>query len=312
MSTQIRIGTRGSELALWQSNHIASQLVSICPNLEIEIVAIKTEGDKRLDVPLSKVGGKGLFIKELENALIDNRIDIAVHSMKDVTVYLAEDFCVPVILERGDPYDAFVSNKYASLSELPNGAVVGTCSLRRHSQLLNTRPDLKIKSLRGNVNTRLKRLDNGEYDGIILAAAGLKRLGLGHRIAETLNNGKHIPSPGQGALGIECRSDDPAVLTAIMPLNHEKTNVAVNSERAVNAELGGSCYVPIGVHAHTYDKRLDIQAFIGSVDGQQIVEAQVTAALDESANLPTDLAQTLIKNGAMEILETCSPSSTTL
>ena len=302
---QIRIGTRGSELALWQSKHIASQLVSICPNLEIEIVSIKTEGDKRLDVPLSEVGGKGLFIKELENALIDNRIDIAVHSMKDVTVYLADDFCVPVILERGDPYDAFVSNKYASLSELPKGAVVGTCSLRRQSQLLNTRPDLEIKSLRGNVNTRLKHLDDGEFDGIILAGAGLKRLGLGGRITETLNYGKHIPSPGQGALGIECRSDDSTALAAIMPLNHEKTNITVNAERAVNAELGGSCYVPIGVHAHAYDKRLEIQAYIGSVDGQKIVESQVAATLDEYANLPADLARVLKKNGAMEILETC-------
>lgn len=299
---KLRIGTRGSKLALWQANHVADLLARQHPTLTIDIVPIKTEGDRRVDVPLSEIGGKGLFIKELENALLSNKIDLAVHSMKDVTVFLSSSFSIPVILKRENPFDAFVSNHYQSIGELPKHAVIGTCSLRRKSQLLNIRPDLHIKNLRGNVTTRLQRLDEGNFAAIILAVSGLRRLGLEHRISQVLSSESHVPSPGQGALGIECRSADKKTMDYIAPINHAPSNSAVSAERLVNRELGGSCYVPLGIHATTNDTSVNITAFIASSDGTKVIRDSVTGYLNDIAVLAQELAQKLRVQGADKIL----------
>ncbi len=298
----VRIGTRGSQLALWQANHVAKLITENFPRIETELVTIKTEADRRLDVLLSEVGGKGLFIKELEVALLEHRIDIAVHSMKDVTVDLADDFEIAAILKRGNPYDALVSTKYSSLDELPAGAAVGTCSLRRRSQLLNVRPDLKIVPVRGNVLTRLKRLDDGEFDAIVLAVSGLQRLGLGERITQVLDQPPHIPSPGQGALGIECRRKDLELIADMRALNDSTSHVAVAAERSVNAGLGGSCNVPVGIHAQIECEKLNIAAYVSTVDATNALTQTASGLAANSMTLADEIVGQLNARGAQQIL----------
>ena len=298
----IRIGTRGSELALWQANHVAGLLNECHPDVRTEIVPIKTEADRRLDVSLSEVGGKGLFIKELEHSLLENHIDIAVHSMKDVTVNLPPEFRIDVILDRGNPYDALVSNRYVSIDELPADSVIGTCSLRRKTQLQNVRPDLRFEILRGNVTTRLARLDNDEFDAIVLAVSGLMRLGRENRITQELAGINHIPSPGQGALGIECRSDDFRVQELIAPLNHEPSRIAVHAERLANRELGGSCVAPVGIHALISNEQMKISGSIGSLNGSGTLRSSTEGTTAESVRIAQVLADNLNKQGAQEIL----------
>ncbi len=298
----IRIGTRGSQLALWQANHVASLLASRLPHVETELVPIKTEADRRQDVLLTELGGKGLFIKELETALLDRRIDIAVHSMKDVTVDLDEDFFIAAILERENPYDALVSSKYLSISDLPSGAVIGTCSLRRQSQLLSIRPDLEIVPVRGNVTTRLRRLDDGDFDAIILAVSGLRRLELDGRIAQELDQLPHVPSPGQGALGIECRAEDQELIGSLKSLDDRLSNLEVAAERAANAGLGGSCHVPIGVLAKCREEHYELTAFVGSVDAQQTIIESLGGTLDGLMTGVEVIVEKLNQRGAQEIL----------
>ncbi len=298
----IRIGTRGSQLALWQANHIAECINNRLPGIQTKIISIKTEADRRPDVLLSEMGGKGLFIKELEQALLDGRIDIAVHSMKDVTVELAEDFYIAAVLPRGNPYDAFVSSKYRSLAELPLEATVGTCSLRRQSQLLSIRPDLNIVPVRGNVTTRLKRLDRGDFDAIILAVSGLCRLGLAPRITEVLDQSPHIPSPGQGALGIECRADDRQLIANLQTLVDETSSTEVLTERVVNASLGGSCHVPIGVLAKCQGDHYQLSAFVGSVDAKSTLIETLSDGLEGLTTGIEVVVEKLNQRGAQEIL----------
>ncbi len=298
----VRIGTRGSQLALWQAHHIAGLISTHLNGIETEIVPIKTEADLRQDVLLAELGGKGLFIKELEVALLDNRIDIAVHSMKDVTVDLAEEFTIAAILEREDPYDAFVSSKYQTLAQLPAGAVIGTCSLRRQSQLLSIRPDLTIIPVRGNVTTRLKRLDDGDFDAIILAVSGLRRLGLDDRITEKLDQLPHVPSPGQGALGVECRVDDQNLIEKMKELDDTLSNAEVSAERAVNAGLGGSCHVPIGVLTKCRRGNYEIAAYVGSIDAQQTIIESLSGTLDGLMTGIEVVIEKLNQRGAQEIL----------
>ena len=305
----IRIGTRGSDLAVWQARFVASVLVQRHSGLNVEMRLIKTEGDRRTDVPLTEIGGKNLFVKELEYALLDGQIDIAVHSMKDVTVNLGPDFEIPIFLKRENPCDAFVSNTFASIEELPHNARVGTCSLRRQSQLLAARKDLTVAPLRGNVPTRLARLDEGRFDGIILAVAGLKRLGLDQRIAQIMPAERYVPSPGQGALGIECRTDDLSVREIIAPLNHDQTWISVNAERQVNRRLGGSCHVPLGVYAQMLDQRIKITASVGLVDGSRQIRETASGCTNEAMEVADVLADTLIASGAEEIIQSCETSA---
>ena len=302
---EIRIGTRGSQLALWQADHVAGLLSESDSGLKVEIVPIKTEGDRRQDVSLSEIGGKGLFIKELEYALLERKIDIAVHSMKDVTVHMEPEFCIPVILNRANPFDALVSVKYDSLQELPESAIIGTCSLRRQSQLLSIRPDLQIISLRGNVPTRLNRLDSGKFDAIVLAVSGLQRLGLEHRITQILSSDAHLPSPGQGALGIQCRTEDTDTQELIGSLNDQDSHTAVSAERVANSSLGGSCYVPVGIYATIQSDRINICGFVGSPDGSRTVHDSNSGTRSNSERLACDLATALKNQGAQEILDAC-------
>ena len=299
----LRIGTRKSPLALWQANFIKSALEARHSELNCELVTMSTEGDRILDTPLAKVGGKGLFIKELEQALWDGRADIAVHSMKDVTVDLPEGLHIPVICERELPWDAFVSNKYATFDELPEGARVGTSSLRRQMQLSSARPDLEIISLRGNVNTRLAKLDAGDYDAIILAAAGLIRLEMAERISETLSPDVSLPAVGQGAVGIECRADDDETLALLLPLDHAPTHARVLAERAMNAALEGGCQVPIAGFAEIHDDALHIRGIVGTPDGSRMLRADIAGHVRDAASLGNELATQLLDQGAGEILK---------
>lgn len=305
---RIRIGTRGSVLALWQANYVAMRLHETYPDLVVETVPIKTEGDRRQDVPLVQIGGKGLFVKELESALLDDRIDIAVHSMKDVTVNMPEDFCIPVILEREDPRDALVSNHYQSIEDLPQNATVGTCSPRRRSQLLSMRPDIQVKELRGNVPTRLKKLDDGQFDAIILAIAGLNRLGLQERITQRLNPEIFVPSPGQGAMGIECRANDSEMLELLEPLNHSTTFSCVSAERQVNRRLGGSCHSPMGVFACNSNNELKIRAWVGNLDGSDWILKHSGETADKESLAVDELVEKLSNAGALEILASAEPN----
>ncbi len=298
----IRIGTRGSPLALWQARFAARRLMHCHRDLEIQIVPVATEADRRQDVPLSDIGGKGLFIKELERALLDGRVDIAVHSMKDVTVNLAPDFQIPAVLERANPYDALVSVNFRSLDDLPLRASVGTCSLRRQCQLLRARSDLQIRPLRGNVQTRLKKLEQGEFDATLLAVSGLQRLQFEDRICEVLRALPHIPSPGQGALGIECRDADSQVLKMLEPLNHPVSQIAVEAERAVNRELGGHCHAPIGIHAVVTGSRMHICGSVGTSDGRKNIDAEADGPAADSLAVAAQLAARLKALGAEEIL----------
>ncbi|WP_104500067.1 hydroxymethylbilane synthase [Acinetobacter indicus] len=299
----LKIATRQSPLALWQAEHIRARLEALHTGLNVELVTFVTQGDKILDTPLAKIGGKGLFVKELEAALLDGRADLAVHSMKDVPMALPEGLSLAVICEREDPLDAFVSNTYASFQDLPQGAKVGTSSLRRKCQILKARPDLEIIDLRGNVGTRLSKLDAGQYDAIILASAGLKRLGLSERIRHTLAPEVSLPAVGQGALGLECRTNDQAVLELILPLMDDETNVCVRAERAFNAYLEGGCQVPIAGYATLKDGQLSMEGRVGSVDGQALLSAQLSAAPEQAEQLGEQLAQNLLAQGAGELLK---------
>ncbi len=301
--SKLRIATRKSALAMWQAEHVKARLESLHPGLEVELLAMSTKGDKILDVPLAKIGGKGLFVKELEAAMLENRADIAVHSMKDVPMDFPEGLGLAVISEREDPTDAFVSNKYANLDELPEGAVVGTSSLRRRCQISERRPDLKVDWLRGNVNTRLAKLDNNEYDAIILASSGLKRLGFNDRIRNTIPDTVSLPAAGQGALGIECRITDTEIIDLLKPLTHEATQICVNAERAMNKRLEGGCQVPIAGYAVLEGDQLYVRGLVGEPDGSRILRDEVRGPADQAEQLGIQLAEALLKQGAGEILE---------
>jgi len=299
----LRIATRQSPLALWQAHYVKERLVSCHPGLSVELVPMVTRGDVILDTPLAKVGGKGLFVKELELAMLEGRADIAVHSMKDVPVEFPEGLGLVTICEREDPRDAFVSNHYASIDELPHGSIVGTSSLRRQCQLAAARPDLTIRSLRGNVGTRLGKLDSGEDDdAIILAAAGLKRLNLEARIRQPLSPEQSLPAVGQGAVGIECRLDDEWTKTLLAPLNHTETAIRVRAERAMNTRLEGGCQVPIGSYAELIDGELWLRALVGAPDGSHTVRGERRGRPEDAETLGVALAEELLDNGARDIL----------
>ncbi|EJL6407583.1 hydroxymethylbilane synthase [Vibrio cholerae] len=301
--TPIRIATRQSPLALWQANYVKDALMAAHPGLQVALVTMVTRGDVILDTPLAKVGGKGLFVKELEIAMLEGRADLAVHSMKDVPVDFPDGLGLVTICEREDPRDAFVSNTYAKIEDLPSGAIVGTCSLRRQCQLKAARPDLVIKELRGNVGTRLSKLDAGEYDAIILAAAGLKRLELESRIRSFIEPEQSLPAVGQGAVGIECRVNDQRVRALLAPLNHADTADRVRCERAMNLTLQGGCQVPIGSYALLEGDHIWLRALVGEPDGSQIVRGEIRGPRTQAEQLGITLAEQLLSQGAKEILE---------
>lgn len=302
----IRIATRKSALALWQAHFVKGQLENTHPNLRVVLVPMTTKGDIILDTPLAKVGGKGLFIKELEVAMQQDRADIAVHSMKDVPVEFPDGFGLHVICERENPYDAFVSNRYGSVDELPKGAIVGTSSLRRQCQLKTYRSDLQIKDLRGNVNTRLAKLDDNQYDAIILAAAGLIRLDMAQRIRYTLEAQLSLPAVGQGAVGIECRNDDAELIKLLEPLNHPNTAVCVKAERALNKALQGGCQVPIGSFAQLQGEKLFLRGMVGSISGKGLIKAQSVGTVTAPEALGLAVANALLEQGAADYLAEAS------
>lgn len=299
----VRIATRKSPLALWQAEFVAGELRRFHPGVRVELLKMSTQGDKILDSPLAKIGGKGLFVKELERSLLDGDADIAVHSMKDVPVEFPEGLYLPVICEREDPRDAFVSNKFKSWRDLPHGARVGTSSLRRQAQLRRHRPDLTIIDLRGNVGSRLDKLDRGDYDAIMLAAAGLLRLNLAARITEYLGPEVILPAIGQGAVGIECRHNDPRILALIQPLNHTLTHTRVLAERAMNQRLEGGCQVPIAGHATINGTQLTLKGLVGRPDGSHAVESSISGPMTEAEKLGVALGDDLLSRGAREILQ---------
>ncbi len=299
----LTIASRESALALWQSEHIKARLEALYPELTVHILGMTTQGDKILDVPLAKIGGKGLFVKELETALLNGQADIAVHSMKDVPMEFPEGLELAVICERENPFDAFVSNHYASIDELPKGAIVGTSSLRRHSQLVAHRPDLSIKSLRGNVNTRLAKLDAGEFDAIILAASGLIRLGFQARIKSVLDASQSLPAVGQGALGIECRSQDDAIKRLLAPLQHSESELCVKAERAMNHYLHGGCQVPIAGYATLKGETLTLRGLVASLDGKQLITTEQSEHVNKAEMLGQNVAKDLLSKGAGPLLE---------
>jgi len=304
VTKKLRIATRKSPLALWQADYVKHQLLLHHPNLQVELIAMSTRGDKLLDAPLAKVGGKGLFVKELEVAMLEGRADIAVHSMKDVPMEFPEGLALAVICEREDPTDAFVSNHYTELEQLPDNAVVGSSSLRRQSQIRAKFPNLQIKDLRGNVNTRLDKLDNGDYDALILASAGLIRLDMADRIASRLDTDRCLPAAGQGAVGIECRANDSQILEFLAPLHHLDTAACVMAERAVNRRLQGGCQVPIACYAelHTDHQSISLRGLVGTVDGQTLLEASIAGPVSDAEQLGEVLADKLLSMGAREIL----------
>ena len=303
MIKTLKIATRQSPLALWQAEHIRERLETLHAGLKVELVTFVTQGDKILDTPLAKIGGKGLFVKELEAALLDGRADIAVHSMKDVPMALPEGLSLAVICEREDPLDAFVSNSYESFDDLPKGAKVGTSSLRRKCQILKARPDLEIIDLRGNVGTRLSKLDSGMYDAIILASAGLKRLGLADRIRHSINAEVSLPAVGQGALGLECRTDDQNILALIQPLLDADTDACVRAERAFNAFLEGGCQVPIAGYATLQQNQIRIEGRVGSVDGKTLLISKIEGPIESAEELGVQLAKSLLEQGAGDLLK---------
>ena len=299
----LKIATRQSPLALWQANYVKDRLQQQYPDLTVELVPMVTKGDVILDSPLAKIGGKGLFVKELENALLNKEADIAVHSMKDVPMQFPEGLGLAVICQREDPRDAFVSHSYRTFAELPQGAVVGTSSLRRQCQLKALRPDLDIRSLRGNVGTRLSKLDNGDYDAIILASAGLIRLGLADRIASFIDVEQSLPAAGQGAVGIECRTDDMQVQALLAPLADAKTTYCVRAERAMNNHLQGGCQVPIGGYAVLQQGQLYLRALVGDIDGSRIIRAEGKSPVENAEALGVQIAEQLLAQGADKILQ---------
>jgi hydroxymethylbilane synthase len=304
MSTAtVRIATRKSALALWQAEYVKAQLEHFHPGINVVLVPMTTKGDIILDTPLAKVGGKGLFVKELEVAMLEDRADIAVHSMKDVPVEFPEGLGLEVICPREDPRDAFVSNSIKSLADLPQGAIVGTSSLRRQCQIKALRPDLDIRDLRGNVNTRLKKLDNGEYDAIILAAAGLIRLEMPERIQEFIEPEVMLPANGQGAVGIECRTTDNAIKALLAPLGCETTRIRVLAERAMNRALEGGCQVPIGSYAVIQENgEVFLRGLVGATDGSEILTSEITGSCENAEQIGNTLAEQLLAKGADKIL----------
>jgi len=301
---KLRIATRKSPLALWQANHVKNQLLAAHPHLEIELLEMSTQGDKILDTPLAKIGGKGLFVKELEQGLLDGSADLAVHSMKDVPVELPDGLHLAVILEREEPFDAFVSNQFNNLEELPPNAKIGTASLRRQCQLLAKYPNFQIFPLRGNVGTRLQKLDNGEFDAILLAAAGLIRLGLKDRIKQFLSPDQSLPAIGQGAIGIECRKNDIKINDLLKSLNHPETEYRVKAERAFNQTLQGGCQVPIAGFAELQGNQLRLRGLVGSEDGKQMISGEILGDAKEADALGISLAKQLLAKGAGELLQT--------
>ena len=299
----LKIATRKSPLALWQAEFVKSRLQLLYPDLDIELVKMTTKGDKILNTPLSKIGGKNLFIKELELGMIDGKADIAVHSMKDVPYELPNEFELGAILERENPFDAFVSNHFDSISDLPKGARVGSCSLRRIVQLKALRPDLVILDLRGNVNTRLRKLDNGEYDAIILACAGLIRLGFEKRVKQQLSTDQSLPAVGQGALGIEIRGGDESIRKLLEPLIHERTMNEVMAERSMNSTLEGGCSVAIGGYSITKDNALELTGMVGNIDSNTILRVHENGSLKQPKELGEVVAQKLLAMGAGELLK---------
>lgn len=296
------IASRESMLAMWQAEHIKGRLKALYPDCEVEILGMTTRGDQILDRTLSKIGGKGLFIKELEQALQDGRADLAVHSIKDVPMELPEGFALAAIGERASPFDAFVSNQYARLEEMPEGAIVGTSSLRREAQLRAKFPHLTIKPLRGNVQTRLSKLDNGDYDAVILAAAGLQRLGLDGRIREIISPADSLPAAGQGALGIEIAARRTDLADILRPLNHEETAACVTAERALARALGGSCQVPLAAYCVMEDGLLTLNGLVGHPDGSVIIEASAQAPAAYADALGRAVAKRLADDGAEELI----------
>lgn len=297
---EIKIGTRASRLALWQAEFVADLLRKKYPELKVELVKIQTRGDKILDTPLAKIGGKGLFTKELELQMSEGKIDLAVHSLKDLPTDLPTGFRLAAITRRENPFDAFVSEKFSAISELPRGAKIGTSSLRRAAQILKLRPDLEIKNLRGNVETRLRKLDAGNFDAIILAAAGLERLGFGGRIKKILP--EIIPAAGQGALAIETRADDKKISDAVNFLNDAETFSAVKVERDFLRKIGGSCQVPAGIFAVVDEKKISARAIISSTDGKNFVEENKIAPIEELETFGENLATSLLNKGGRKIL----------
>ena len=299
---KIRIATRKSALALWQAEYVKQQLEYHHTDIQVELVKMTSKGDRILDAPLAKIGGKGLFVKELENALLENRADIAVHSMKDVPMDFPDGLQLGAICPREDPHDAFVSKQYNTVHELPTGAIVGTSSLRRQCQILALRPDLTVNFLRGNVNTRLEKLDAGQYDAIILAAAGLVRLGMKDRIRSRLTTEESLPAAGQGAVGIELRSNDPATLELLTPLHHQETALCVEAERAMNKYLQGGCQVPIAGFAELQGDKIYLRGLVGEPDGGHIIRAEATAPQVKNHDTGIVVAQSLLEQGADKIL----------
>lgn len=302
MSKVLRIATRESELALWQARHVQMRLHQLLPEIAIELLPIRTYGDRVQDRPLSAIGGKGLFLKELEAAMMDGKADLAVHSMKDVPAELPPGFALPVVLAPGSPFDAFVSNCYDSPDELPEGAVIGTSSLRRAAMLKYWRPDLNIKNLRGNVQTRLARLDNEEYDAILLACAGLERLGMASRIRCALTPEQSLPAIGQGVLGVEIRSNDDETRVLVEKLDDKATHIRVEAERAVNQRLEGSCHLPIAAYAVHDGHDLHLQAAVGRPDGSAMIRDEIKGDVTQAGLLGRTLAEQLLSVGADRIL----------
>ena len=299
----LRIATRKSPLALWQANHVRDALLARHPDLEVELVTMTTQGDKILDTPLAKVGGKGLFVKELETGMLEGRADLAVHSMKDVPVEFPEGLGLASVLPREDPRDALISNEYSSIEALPEGARVGTSSLRRQCQLRRLRPDLEVLDLRGNVNTRLAKLDKGDYDAILLAAAGVRRMGWEQRITELLAPEQFIPAIGQGAIGIEIRLDDARVRSFVEELNDGQTATRVRAERALNEALQGGCQVPIAGYSEISHGVIVLRALVGRPDGSEMVQGVISGRPEDAVELGQVLAEDLLSRGAKQILD---------
>lgn len=298
----VRIATRNSPLAVWQAEFVKAELMALHSDIEVELIGMKTQGDIILDTPLAKVGGKGLFVKELEQGMLDGRADIAVHSMKDVPVEFPEGLHLPVICEREDPHDAFVSNHYDSIDDLPHGAKLGTSSLRRECQARTRRPDLEVLPLRGNVNTRLRKLDEGQFDAIILAMAGLKRLGFDERIRSAMTPEQSLPAIGQGALGIETRIDDEEMNALIAPLHDPQTAITVSAERALNRRLAGGCQVPIAGYAMLDGDEVWLRGLVGSPDGTNTLFAELRGPASQAEAIGTEVAEKLLAQGADKIL----------
>ncbi len=302
-NSTLRIISRESPLAMWQAEYVRQELEKMNPGINISIQGIKTEADKFLNAPLEKFGGKGAFIKELEQALMDDHADIAVHSMKDVVIDLPHGLEIISIMKRHMPGDAMISNTFNSLDELPDSGVVGTSSLRRQCQLKHYRPDLNVKAVRGNVETRLRKLDEGEFDALILASSGLYRLGLEDRITEELDNGVMLPAIGQGALGIEMHKENPHFKQEVSGLNDPDTNICVKAERMVNKKLSGGCHAPIAAYASTQGNKIFMSALVGSLDGSSMLRAELSGSVEDAENLGELLGQMLLEKGAADLLQ---------